>query len=148
MQIFIDGAARGNPGPAGAGVFIKTDTQELVKEGFYLGEKTNNQAEYLALALAAYFLKDIVKDKNQKVLIISDSELLVKQINGQYKISNPILFKLKNFIDNLLKDINYSIKHVLRENNKIADKLANIGVDKKIELPKNFIILLKKEKIL
>ncbi|MCF7800234.1 ribonuclease HI family protein [Candidatus Babeliales bacterium] len=149
LEIFVDGAARGNPGPAGAGVYIKQNDQEIIKKGFYLGEKTNNQAEYLSLALAIFLvLQEISElDIKPKLIITSDSELLVRQITGLYKVKNPILKQIKDLIVLLLKNINFEINHVLRDKNKIADKLSNDGVDKKNKLPAGFVCLLKKHNI-
>ncbi|MBU4269497.1 ribonuclease HI family protein [Candidatus Dependentiae bacterium] len=139
---FIDGASRNNPGPAGAGVFIKKDDVIFLKKGFFLGYKTNNQAEYLALALALFFIKN-EKSVNPNISIVSDSELLIKQMNGFYQIKNQELIKIKNLIDYLLQNTKTTFKHVLREQNKIADKLANEGIDKKHEIPADFVILMK-----
>lgn len=141
-QAYIDGASRNNPGPAGAGVYIKKNDEIFLKKGFFLGEKTNNQAEYLALALALFFIK---QDSSKKfnISIISDSELLIKQMNGIYQVKSPELIKIRNFIIYLLKNTKTTFKHVLRENNKIADKLANEGIDKKQKLPQDFLILAK-----
>lgn len=150
LEIFVDGAARGNPGQAGAGVYIKQNDQEIVKTGFYLGEKTNNQAEYLSLALAIFIILqelECLNIKSPKLIITSDSELLVRQITGLYKVKNPVLKQIKNLIDLLLKNIDFEIKHVLRDKNKIADKLSNEGVDKKNKLPAGFVCLLKKHNI-
>ena len=141
INIFVDGAARGNPGLAGAGIHILNSTQEI-KEGFFLGEKTNNQAEYLALVLALFFLKqkidDTDKDSNLKNIFLtihSDSELLIRQLSGLYKIKNPILIKLHGLIKLLLKGVSHKFTHVMREKNKIADRLANEGIDKKKKIP-------------
>lgn len=103
IEIFVDGAARGNPGPAGAGIFITQADKELVKSGFFLGKKTNNQAEYLALALALFLLKKQIKNP-EKIIITSDSELLIKQMRGEYQVKNPILFQIKNLIHSMLAD--------------------------------------------
>ncbi|MBD3272943.1 reverse transcriptase-like protein [Candidatus Dependentiae bacterium] len=141
-QVFVDGASRGNPGPSGAGVYIKNNDKDFLKKGFALGEKTNNQAEYLALAIALFFIKQ-EKSHNPVINIISDSELLIKQMKGLYKIKNPVLRNIKNLIDTLLKNTEYTFKHVLREKNKIADRLANEGINKKNGLPQDFKTLLK-----
>lgn len=145
IQIFVDGAARNNPGPAGAGVYITYGKDILVKRGFYIGSKTNNQAEYLALALAIFLTRqEIEKNKIQEpnLSVASDSELLVKQMQGLYKVKNPELKKIKALATSLLSDISYSIRHVMREKNTIADALANIGIDKKIPMPADFLTLL------
>ncbi len=139
-SIFVDGAARGNPGPAGAGVYI-LNSELKIQEAFFLGERTNNQAEYLALVLALFILKQKVDDldlKNIFLTIYSDSELLIRQLCGFYKIKNPILIKLNGFVKQALNGINHKFTHVIREKNKIADKLANEGIDKKKKIPTKF----------
>jgi ribonuclease HI len=141
--VFIDGAARGNPGKAGAGIYgLNHEGAIIVQEGLFLGEKTNNQAEYLALVLAIYFVKNHLESTpqhNVKITFVSDSELLIRQMSGIYKVKNPILKQMKTIIDTLLLSMKYSFKHVLREYNVQADALANLGVDKKRKLPKEII---------
>lgn len=141
-QVFVDGASRGNPGLAGAGVYITHNNVDFLKKGFALGNKTNNQAEYLALAIALFFIKQ-EKTQNPQISITSDSELLIKQMQGFYQVKNPGLKNIKNLIDNLKQNTNCTFKHVLREKNKIADKLANEGIDKKNGIPQDFKILLE-----
>jgi ribonuclease HI len=148
-DIYVDGASRGNPGRAGAGVFVKDKTKPLIKKGFYLGKKTNNQAEYLALAIALFLLQDkhaaLKNDGNIVHLVIhSDSLLLVKQLQGLYAIKNPILKELNSCIMKLLQSYSYDIKHVYRAANTIADSLANDGIDKKNDPPAQFYTYLKK----
>ena len=94
------------------------------------------------MAIALFFIKQEIY-KNYNISIISDSELLIKQMNGIYQVKSPELIKIKNFINYLLKNTKTTFKHVLRENNKIADKLANEGIDKKNKLPQEFIDLAK-----
>lgn len=149
-QVYVDGASRNNPGPAGAGVYITKNKKSFLRKGFFLGIKTNNQAEYLALALSAFFIKSenniINSDKshyNCKISIISDSELMVKQMKGLYRVKNPNLLKIKNLIDTLFKGMPTNFKHVLRTSNKIADQLANDGIDKKNKMPNKFISLME-----
>lgn len=141
--VFIDGAARGNPGKAGAGIYgLNHEGAIIVQEGLFLGEKTNNQAEYLALVLAIYYIKNHLEslpERNVKITFVSDSELLIRQMSGIYKVKNPILKQMKTIIDTLLLSMKYSFKHVLREYNVQADALANLGVDKKRKLPKEVI---------
>lgn len=148
-KIFVDGASRGNPGPAGAGIFIQKDNQTILKEGIFLGQKTNNQAEYLSLALACFFLKQLIKEDKQQhaIQIISDSELLVKQMNGLYRVKNPILYQIRSFVISLLQGLDCTFTHVLRTKNKIADELANIGINKKNGIPQEFLELLEKHNI-
>ncbi len=143
--IYIDGAARGNPGPAGAGIYITIDEKPTIKKGLYLEEKTNNQAEYLALLIALLLTQEMCKKHDlthPHVSIFSDSELLVRQMNGAYKTKNPILAQLKKIISSLLQTISYSFTHVTRDKNKIADKLANEGIDKKRAIPSNIAKIL------
>ncbi|MFA6263639.1 MAG: ribonuclease HI family protein [Candidatus Babeliales bacterium] len=138
LVIFIDGAARGNPGPAGVGIAISHNRKLVVEKGFYLGEKTNNQAEYTAL-VCALALAHAFCEKHHIVTphfyIFSDSELLVRQMTGKYAIKNTALVHLKGVAVQLLKNCTHTFTHVLREKNKVADKLANLGIDKKIKIP-------------
>lgn len=144
--IFVDGAARGNPGPAGAGIYVlDAEKKIMLAKGFYLGIKTNNQAEYLALIIALY-LVDMHAKKHSvtpTLHIYSDSELLIKQMKNMYKVRNSILIMLKNFASSFLKTMPHSFHHVRREKNKHADALANQGIDNKEALPKSFVTLLK-----
>lgn len=140
--IFVDGASRGNPGPAGAGIHIKFDNKDIIKKGIYLGEKTNNQAEYLALALGILYVQQYCKKHNilnNDYAITSDSELLIKQMLGIYKVKNEGLKPIKSFIDAQLLGYKAQFTHVLREKNKIADMLANTGIDKKHPIPADFL---------
>jgi ribonuclease HI len=141
-KIFVDGASRGNPGPSGAGLVIFHDEEPILKKGFFLGKKTNNQAEYLALALAVFLAKKHAQDLEipcPTLRIISDSELLIKQMNGVYRVKNPELAQLKALIDGMLVGIHYTCRHVMREHNTVADKLANQGVDTKQKMPTDFL---------
>ncbi len=131
VVINIDGGARGNPGPAGAGVVIKTadDGTVIFEGGFFLGKATNNVAEYHGLleGLAA-------ADKLQAdaVEVLSDSELMVRQMNGQYRVKNAGLKPLYDRACRLKgKFSNFTISHVRREENKAADKLVNQAINLK-----------------
>jgi len=138
LAIYIDGAARGNPGPAGAGICMILDDQKIVEKGFYLKEKTNNQAEYLALVLALLLLEKVFEKHDladTHCTFFSDSELLVKQMRGEYKIKNAALAALKKLADELARTYTHRFTHVTRDKNKIADKLANLGIDKKNRIP-------------
>jgi ribonuclease HI len=143
--LFIDGASRGNPGASGAGIYLEKNNQEIFSKSFYLNKKTNNQAEYLALALGVFFLKKELKKKTAEITITSDSQLLVRQMRGFYKVKDPILKQIKNATVSLLEETKPHFKHVLRSYNKKADALANVAIDKKSNnIPKSFISLLKK----
>lgn len=129
LIIHIDGGARGNPGPAGAGVVIADENGATLHESaHFLGTQTNNAAEYLALIHALRRAADMPA---QQVRIHSDSELLVKQITGEYRVKSPSLERLYEQAQLLLlRFANWSIRHVRREQNKRADELANIAMDR------------------
>jgi ribonuclease HI len=124
----IDGGARGNPGPAGYGVHLKDTEANVVAEiSRYLGHRTNNFAEYSALLAA---LEYSLAHDWLALRVISDSELLVKQINGEYKVRNPDLKELYDRAKSLARKLkSFSIRHVLRSQNKDADRLANWAMD-------------------
>lgn len=124
-----DGGARGNPGPAGYGVVIKDESGKKVAAlSEYLGHQTNNFAEYQGLIAALeYALEHGPKALN----LISDSELLVRQIKGIYKVKNPTLRDLHARAKELIAQLDwFSISHALREHNQEADRLANAAMDK------------------
>jgi ribonuclease HI len=145
-QLFIDGASRNNPGPSGAGIVIYKNDEPFAQEGFFLGIRTNNQAEYLALLIGIYKVR-MHMHANDGLTIVSDSELLVRQLNGRYKITNPELKKLFHLAQHLLTGLTCSIKHVLRAANKQADLMANAGVDSRHPVPPEFKILLEEHGI-
>lgn len=118
---FIDGASSGNPGEAGIGIIIYKDSEEIVRESRYIGAQTNNVAEYTALTLALEILE---KHGIKNASIFSDSELVVKQMSGEYKIKNPDLKALALKAQTYKKRIKYTLEHVRREGNCEADKLA------------------------
>jgi ribonuclease HI len=124
----IDGGARGNPGPAGYGVVIEDAAGRTVAElSKFLGHQTNNYAEYSGLLAA---LEYALAHGRQALEVISDSELLVKQINGQYKVRSPILLDLYQRAKALIARLDwFNIHHVLRGKNKEADALANRAMD-------------------
>lgn len=124
-ELFIDGASRGNPGPASVGCVLraKNATRHFSK---YLGETTNNAAEYLALI---YGLQEALKEKCDTIAVKTDSELLARQINGQYKVRDP---QLRLFFDLACHMIgrfkSFEVSHIPRELNTEADKLAGDAV--------------------
>ena len=140
--VYIDGASRGNPGKAGAGIMMRKDGEIVCQEGFYLGIKTNNQAEYYALLLGLFFLSQYAH-QNDAIRIASDSELLVKQIAGSYRVKNEGLQPLYTFAINIINKRPMTVMHVMRTDNTEADALANKGVDSKKPLPDPFLKLLK-----
>jgi len=132
--IHFDGGSRGNPGPAGVGFIITdTDTGHTVYEaGHFLGKCTNNVAEYQGLIKS---LQAALELRFTEVDIISDSELLVRQINGQYRVKSPHLQPLYNQANGLLRQFTtWQIKHILRTNNHRADELANLAMDGKSDI--------------
>jgi ribonuclease HI len=130
LIIFTDGGARNNPGPAGIGVVICDGSDEhkvLANHKKYIGETTNNQAEYKAVVLG---LEEAKQMKAEEVEVRLDSELVCQQINGKYKLKN------KDFQDSFVKIWNLrqgfkksTFKHIPREKNKLADKLVNQAID-------------------
>lgn len=124
----VDGGARGNPGPAGYGVVIEDATGHRVAElSQYLGHRTNNYAEYMGLLAA---LQYALEHGYRALEVVSDSELLVRQINGQYKVRHPALLELYQQAKALTRKLEwFKIRHVRREKNRDADKLANQAMD-------------------
>jgi ribonuclease HI len=124
----IDGGARGNPGPAAYGVVIRTpDGRKLAELGRYLGLQTNNFAEYSGLIAALEYAK---KQNLPGLKVFSDSELLVKQMRGEYKVKHPGLKTLYARARDLAQQLAYfSIQHVLRSSNRDADRLVNQVLD-------------------
>jgi len=125
----IDGGARGNPGPAGYGVMIDDEAGRPVAElSEYLGKQTNNYAEYSGLLAALTFA---LKHGYKALKVFSDSELMVKQIKGQYKVKNPVLQELHGKATRMIRELDaFEIRHVLREKNRDADRLANLAMDR------------------
>lgn len=145
-ELFIDGASKNNPGPAGSGFVLMKNKEIMCQQGFYLGKKTNNQAEYYALVLGVFFAKKYV-DKTELLIIVSDSQLLVRQMNGIYRVKDHHLAQLKNLAIDWLQGHRYKVNHVLREYNTLADEMANRGVDKKTSLPQEFLHSLQQHAI-
>ncbi|HRU38914.1 MAG TPA: ribonuclease HI family protein [Candidatus Goldiibacteriota bacterium] len=118
---YIDVASSGNPGDAGIGVVVYRDGEEIARESKYIGKQTNNVAEYSALIRLLEMLEN---HSIKEVKVYSDSELLVKQVLGEYKIKNEALRELMSRIAQHKKRIKFTIEHVRREKNSEADKLA------------------------
>ncbi|MCM8763664.1 MAG: ribonuclease HI family protein [Candidatus Omnitrophica bacterium] len=146
VEIFTDGASWGNPGKAGIGVIICGDNKKIIKEfGKYIGEATNNVAEYMALL---YGLEESLNLGVEAIKINLDSELLAKQIKGEYKVKEPHLRMLFEQLAVLCKKFKkIELKNIPREKNKKADKLANQAIKEAVRKnlsPEN--ICLRKEK--
>jgi ribonuclease HI len=141
LLIYIDGAARGNPGPAGVGVVIEDANKRVIKKiNRYIGNATNNVAEYTAFMAA---LDEARALSARDITINTDSELLAKQLGGEYKVKNPVL---KGFYERIIRVLdNFDkvvINNIPRQENKGADRLANKAIDDaaKVRAGKSFIL--------
>lgn len=128
VVVYIDGAARGNPGPAGVGIVVKDSAGRILKKAKKrIGSTTNNVAEYTALIEALKLARSMGKSS---VEVFSDSELLVRQINGQYAVRaqalKPLYARAMDYISGFSS---FSITHISREDNTLADSLANEAID-------------------
>ncbi|EKE10642.1 MAG: ribonuclease H [uncultured bacterium] len=127
--MFTDGGSRNNPGPSAVGVYIETLNK---KYGEYIGIKTNNEAEYMALIFGLKKLKQLLGKgaRSSQIECFLDSELAVKQLNHEYKLKEKHIQEFFIEIWNLMLDFKtVSFIHVLREKNKIADRLVNEALD-------------------
>lgn len=130
ISAYIDGASRGNPGEAGIGLAVYDESKKPLRQfGYYLGKLTNNMAEYMA---AIFVLTTLLDLGIRTAAIYSDSELLIRQLNGEYRVKNenllPLYLEIKFFLRSFRK-INFC--YIVREKNKIADRLANRAIDEK-----------------
>jgi len=124
----VDGGARGNPGPAGYGIVLEDEAgNEVAELSEFLGVRTNNFAEYAGLIAAIAYA---VSHQAPGLMVVSDSELMVKQMKGQYKVKAPELQTLHKRANEMVRQLGwFDIKHVRREQNREADKLANQAMD-------------------
>ncbi|MFQ5442139.1 MAG: ribonuclease HI family protein [Thermodesulfobacteriota bacterium] len=127
-ELYVDGASRGNPGESGAGAVIKDHSGRAVKRlKKYLGTGTNNMAEYKALIMGLEAARSMGVSK---ILVYADSELMVRQLSGVYKVKSETLLPLYERARGLLSGFSeYKIKHIPRDRNKAADNLANEAID-------------------
>jgi len=126
-EVYTDGGSRGNPGNSAYAFVVRHLNEEVYSSAGYLGIATNNKAEYQGLL---HGLKHVVSEQIQDVKFYSDSELMVKQIKGEYKVKDKDLFELFTQAKNLISKINnFEIIHVRREKNKQADLLVNKTLD-------------------
>src|SRR5277367_5553100 len=128
ITAYCDGGSRGNPGPSGFGVYIQDENGKTLAElSEFLGKRTNNYAEYSGLLAALNFA---LEKGHSKLRVVSDSELMVKQIKGQYRVNSP---ELRPLYDEAKRRIGrleqFRIEHVLRGKNQEADRLANLAMD-------------------
>ena len=129
LVIHIDGASRGNPGEAGAGVWLASEEGEKIEAiSRYLGHKTNNEAEYWALLLG---LREARRLGGDSVRVFTDSELIARQVKGLYRVKDS---KLKGLYQAVLEDLkgfsSFEIDSIPREENREADRLANLAIEK------------------
>ncbi len=132
LVINTDGASRGNPGPASYGFVIKESSGPILhQEGKAIGKATNNIAEYTAVLSALEYVKNYLYEKNpHKIEVITDSQLIARQLDGSFKIKNENLRVLYLKIKKIEQELGFiSYRNVPRAQNFIADKLANIALD-------------------
>jgi ribonuclease HI len=135
LTIYIDGAARGNPGPAAFAYVIQRDGSPPIEAKGTLGRTTNNVAEYTALVRA---LEHAASLGARRLVVHSDSELLVKQMNGEYQVKNPDLRALYDQANSLARPFSQvTIRHVRREQNRRADQLCNEALDASGDSPRS-----------
>lgn len=131
LEIYIDGASQGNPGHSGIGVILLESGQAIKNISRYIGNATNNVAEYTALI---YGLEEALFSRAEQIIINTDSELLCKQITKDYKVKSPSLLGLYNQALHLLGGFKkFSIRHIPREQNKGADKLATKAIEEELK---------------
>ena len=131
-RAWIDGASRGNPGEAGFGVIVEADGETDEIAGF-LGRTTNNVAEYAGLVAALTFAE---RQGLENLTLFSDSQLLVRQLNGAYKVKAPHLIPIFLKVMKLRRSITRcDIRHLPREQNRQADRLANTAIDQRLPVP-------------
>ncbi len=130
LVFYIDGASRGNPGESGVGIVMcDADKRKIQNYHKYIGRATNNVAEYLALIIA---LQEAIKVKVREVTVYCDSELVVRQVNGRYRVKDDKLKQLYILAKNLIEYFKeFKLEYIEREKNQQADKLAMQAVRKK-----------------
>ena len=127
-QVFCDGASRSNPGDASIGVSISLDGKEIHTISREIGIATNNEAEYQALIDGLIYCID---NSINEVDVFLDSKLVIEQVNKNYKVKAHNLKEFNSQVENMIKEFKYiEFKHVYREDNKRADQLANLALDK------------------
>jgi len=133
LTLEFDGGSRGNPGPAGIGVVVRAeDRTPLVTLGRFIGRATNNVAEYRALITA---MEEAKKLGAKKIIIRGDSELIIKQMKGEYRVKHPDMKMLYEEAQSLIAEFDEAkIEHNLRHKNELADKLANLAMDRKADV--------------
>ncbi len=129
LELFADGGSRGNPGPSGGGFALYQKGKLVMKGSEYFGEKTNNQAEYLALRLGMRRAYEEYGDLPLRCYM--DSQLVVEQLNGRYKVKSSSILALHQEVSRIKEQFSsFAIQHIPREQNKVADRLANEAMDR------------------
>jgi len=133
ITLEFDGGSRGNPGPAGIGIVLRAaDSTPLVTLGRFIGRATNNVAEYTALVTALQKARDLGA---RRIRVRGDSELVIKQMRGEYRVKHPDLQPLHREAQALANQFEHvTIEHNYREKNTLADKLANMAMDRKADV--------------
>lgn len=128
LNIYVDGASRGNPGKAGIGIIAYDDRNKVIRRfKQYLGRTTNNVAEYMALI---YALQEGLISRNSSLTVYTDSELVIKQLEGKYRVKDELLKMLLKQVEHLKEGFEeVKIKHIDGKENKEADRLANQAID-------------------
>lgn len=125
LVAYVDGGCHGSPGPAGIGVVIENSDGEIVKIAKWIGHQDNNVAEYVALLEALQHALDV---KAKALHVFSDSELVVKQMKGEYECRSPRLYSLNWICRKLARGLDFRIVHIPREDNEEANRLANHAI--------------------
>jgi len=130
IEVYVDGGSRGNPGPAGGGFVVFRGGENVLQGSEFYGEKTNNQAEYLALRTA---LREVYsRFPDLKIHCFMDSQLVVEQMNGNYKVKNANIRPLFDEVQRIAGQFkSFQLTHIERAQNSLADKLANEAMDRK-----------------
>lgn len=131
VRVYSDGAARGNPGPAGAGAVVLGESGKVLAAiGRYLGVQTNNVAEYEGLLLG---LRHALKHEATELEVLADSQLLIRQLAGVYRVRNAGLMPLYEEAKRLLRQFKkVELRHIPREQNSAADEMSNRAIDEKM----------------
>lgn len=129
---YVDGGSHGSPGPSGIGVVIEKPNGEMVRIAKWIGHQDNNVAEYVALLEALQFAVEL---KATALHVYSDSELVVKQMTGEYACRSPRLYSLNWMCRKLARSLTFGIAHIPREHNREANHLANRAARCRLDLP-------------
>jgi len=129
LTAYVDGGSHGNPGPSGIGVLIRDLRGETVRIARWIGHQDNNVAEYFALLEA---LQHAVASEAKALHVFSDSEIVVKQMNGEYVCRSPRLYSLNWTCRKLARSLDFSIAHISREENQEANELALQAVQSRV----------------